>query len=574
MVRSDSAKKGLPLSKPVVSKATLNIAAVVLALAACGSAFVLARTLQQVWSRETTPLLDKVYEVLEKPEVLKERSQNSDIEPEEIDRFFASPTLWDPATSLPSTHRLPLVALEALFRYQTTCESKNINGNQAELEGVPALKKALVWARYHCNRHAGATLPAGYFLEPPYVHPSGVSFAQLGLEAGISTTAAKFFLLQELPGIAELKAGSSSPSVLPKSVVRVGALSLEAQAALWRRAEAFATGDLVIVAQPGKSRYRTYNRAKLSASLEAIGLKIETRQEAIRCSVAWGEVCVSQRDPVSQAQAIMTLVWAAICVLATSLLLLLAGAVMWTLQTQAARRERLLVMQILAHEVRTPVAAIQMVLEELRPEYDALSDAGKDAFFGLLAGVQRLGRVVDASSVYLKTNERLSFLAEGTGKPEPHIGSAPRSPHVTPSGVTSLQDCLFQVAQEFNQDIVFEDLECDIALPVQPFWLTLCVRNLLRNALVHGKKPVVLKALVTSKNVHIFVEDSGTGAIPQLTTLVRPFHKGGTSEGLGLGLAIVSKVVSGMRGSLRLGQNPTRFEIIFNRGKHASHSGR
>ncbi|KQB86238.1 ATP-binding protein [Corynebacterium lowii] len=82
--------------------------------------------------------------------------------------------------------------------------------------------------------------------------------------------------------------------------------------------------------------------------------------------------------------------------------------------------------------------------------------------------------------------------------------------------------------------------------------------NLLRNALLHGEAPVLMRAVAVEDTVEIQVIDHGPG-IPedQRETLFTPFvHRNDTGTGLGLGLAVVRGFAEAMHGDIRVDDTP------------------
>jgi two-component system, OmpR family, osmolarity sensor histidine kinase EnvZ len=99
-----------------------------------------------------------------------------------------------------------------------------------------------------------------------------------------------------------------------------------------------------------------------------------------------------------------------------------------------------------------------------------------------------------------------------------------------------------------------------------PLLVERVITNLLDNAFAHGRPPVVLrlreKQDEPGAEVHIEVEDHGDGIDPDARdTLLQAFARGDASRsrpGLGLGLAVVQRVVQRLQGRIEFERLPAR----------------
>lgn len=85
--------------------------------------------------------------------------------------------------------------------------------------------------------------------------------------------------------------------------------------------------------------------------------------------------------------------------------------------------------------------------------------------------------------------------------------------------------------------------------------LRIALRNLVENALGHGKKPVEVRITAESDIVAIRVSDSGRGiAVAEREKVFLPFYRSGsaTNHGYGLGLYMTKKLVESMRGKIAI----------------------
>jgi len=91
------------------------------------------------------------------------------------------------------------------------------------------------------------------------------------------------------------------------------------------------------------------------------------------------------------------------------------------------------------------------------------------------------------------------------------------------------------------------------------------ISNLLSNAMVHGKSPVLVETRLEGGSVVLSVRDCGPG-IPEARRedVLRPFSTGSGNRGetgAGLGLAIVDRVARLHGGAVSFGQCGAWFEV-------------
>ncbi|MBI4522585.1 MAG: HAMP domain-containing histidine kinase [Deltaproteobacteria bacterium] len=213
----------------------------------------------------------------------------------------------------------------------------------------------------------------------------------------------------------------------------------------------------------------------------------------------------------------------------------------------------------LSHEVRTPLTHIMGYAELL-----AMGTYGK------LAALQQtpLHKVINASKQLLGIFERLvEFSRHKAGHIRPRMEEIDLSRFLH----ESLGDCLaFSYSQAMNNG----HLEFSVITPPHPVILrsdrTLLrqvISNLVSNALKYTKEGFVRISLEDTQagQVKIVVEDSGIGIKPsELALICNEFYRGSDEmvqarDGLGLGLAIVSR-------SLRLLGGDLQTHSIYTRG--------
>ncbi|ALP40532.1 DUF3404 domain-containing protein [Aeromonas schubertii] len=240
------------------------------------------------------------------------------------------------------------------------------------------------------------------------------------------------------------------------------------------------------------------------------------------CQERLGALCLSVRPAVNWP-------WLA----QTSMLgfFLLLGWATW--QRWRLQRERRVALQMLTHELRTPIMALSGIGEELRHDFDQLLSSAQQSVGQLLGSIARLHQLAQASRHYL---------AVETIKDE-------RVP-------VMLTEWLTMVCERHGALFCLER-EMTLALPF--YWLDLALDNLLRNARQHGTGPVRVSACWQSGRLFLSVSDGGELPSYRLAPLLR---RGARADGLGLGLAIVRHLLRRLGGRLLLSGPPTTFTLM------------
>jgi signal transduction histidine kinase len=194
----------------------------------------------------------------------------------------------------------------------------------------------------------------------------------------------------------------------------------------------------------------------------------------------------------------------------------------------------MLVLQILTHELRTPIASLSLTVEGFRREFEHLPESVYDEFRRLCEDSRRLRQLAEASKDYLQSED----------KP------------LAADWIPSIQEWLeFKVEEEFKEKIEFS-INQDISARLNVYWLGTCIDNLLRNALKYGISPVKLEVVTSSNSVIFKVIDQGNLSHKNWRGLRKPFV---SKSGLGLGLTIVESMVGRMGGKMSLVGPPTSF---------------
>jgi len=196
-----------------------------------------------------------------------------------------------------------------------------------------------------------------------------------------------------------------------------------------------------------------------------------------------------------------------------------------------------------AHELRTPLAVLKIHAENAMQAADP--GEREQALQHLRQGVERATRLISQMLT-------LARLADDQQRQ--------RSP------VALLESCRDEVAELLplalrrNQEL---ELISDNGLPdkvdMEPGSLSTLLQNLVGNAIQHAPDGgrVLVSLQRRADQLLLRVEDSGDG-VPEgdRERLLERFHTQGNSQGAGLGLSIVQRIVERHQGSLLLGDSP------------------
>lgn len=202
-----------------------------------------------------------------------------------------------------------------------------------------------------------------------------------------------------------------------------------------------------------------------------------------------------------------------------------------------------------SHQLRTPIAALRAQAELAAEETDPARQ--REIVARIHVRSVNLGRLTDQM-----LNHALII----------HRADAVPQERVDLRSVASL------AAEETDHDLCASDADLRLELPDEPVFCTgdalslvEAAKNLLFNAIRHGRTPVAVSARLEAEDAVLAVEDSGPG-MPEAAwadAATRYARTSGVSPtSAGLGLAIVHAVACAHSGTLRFGRTAQgRFEV-------------
>lgn len=197
-----------------------------------------------------------------------------------------------------------------------------------------------------------------------------------------------------------------------------------------------------------------------------------------------------------------------------------------------------------AHELRTPLAVLRIHAENARHAPDP---ADRDnALQQLVSGVDRAARVV----AQLLTMARIEPSAAQLGMSRVDLLAFVRN---------ELAE-LIPLALAHRQELTLEAADGeDFACVADTSSMAILLQNLVSNAIQHTPDNGLIRVMLQAgpDSVELAVHDSGGGIPPALRDKVfERFFRQGSSQGAGLGLSIVARVVELHEGRIELGDSP------------------
>jgi PAS domain S-box-containing protein len=224
-------------------------------------------------------------------------------------------------------------------------------------------------------------------------------------------------------------------------------------------------------------------------------------------------------------------------------------------EARASVRHREEFLSIAAHELKTPVASLQLTVQSMA-EVAAKDEPDLEFLRGRANAADRqgarLGRLID---------ELLDVSAIQAGRIR-----------LTPESI-DLAATIKQVVSRFQDELDRRGVDVTIHAPGpvigrwDPVRLEQVLTNLLSNALKYGEgRPVRVAVDATPEVATVEVEDQGIGMSPEVIgRIFHPFERGvpaGHYGGLGLGLYITEQIIRAQGGTIKVRSSPAQGAIF------------
>ncbi len=203
-----------------------------------------------------------------------------------------------------------------------------------------------------------------------------------------------------------------------------------------------------------------------------------------------------------------------------------------------------------AHQLRTPVAGLRVLTQELAFELSQYKGAEPGAWQPLLAALLR------SSDRLTRLIGQLLSLVRSQGSHQFFDGELPRQ-DVRPILREAAEPFAVRAARQ-GRSLLLEMPDTPVLARADSLWLGEALANVLDNALRYGGNQIVVTVCELADAVQIDIEDDGAGVAPtDLPRLTEPFWRGERADtrgddgsgGSGLGLAISFEVIARLGGS-------------------------
>lgn len=414
--------------------------------------------------------------------------------------------LLTPESMLPQTSAYPLKDVQRLYKLAQNCTGK--------LPLSPLITEPLVFTRAMCK---GNKLSEKWFARSALIHPGGGTYAS----RYVQTYPEYIEQLQQYMHIKERPLASDSTLL-----GRLQRMNEDTMVALISGSSMFIERNELWLRK--SDNYLVYPERIWKQAVEDAGLSFSLRKESSSCFVQRGNLCWDVEDHSDILRISMVAL-----VIANILLVLGWSAYRWNTKRQEMK-SRMLILQILTHELRTPIASLSLTVEGFRREFEHLPESVYDEFRRLCEDSRRLRQLAEASKDYLQSDNK------------------PLATDWVPSVKEWLE---FKVEEEFGGKVKL-NVNQDVAAKLNVYWLGTCIDNLIRNANKYGVAPVVLDVTTETQKITVKVQDQGDLSAKDWRQLRKPFV---SKSGLGLGLTIVESMVGRMGGRMSLIGPPTAF---------------
>lgn len=409
--------------------------------------------------------------------------------------------------------------------------------------------KVWIWEEFRCNKRK--SLPKNFFKNPPYMHPSGRSFAFLAFMSGKSDFNElawkkgnlSYFHLSEFFRIKEIFKDFDSELSIIYDMDKNSLMSLV------KRKDTLVFNDNILfkvknIFDLSSMSYRIYSLKEFKEFLKLSPFSISKDVKKKSCLYIGDGCCWTYNFKhlykISNKSTLFFFSGSLLIIVLVVILLLnkVRGQRLEDERTRFALR-------VLTHEFRTPVSSMLLQLERGYKEFGAMSDNMQQVFTRLSRDVYRLQRLTETSRKYLRTREGKKLINFNFDE------------------ILSVNEFFRQYIEEFlDKELSFSPLESDKSVKFDSYWIGICVKNLLENAYSHGMPPVKVSLESSGQYIKFIVEDSGSININKRNDIFSPFIKGPNSKGTGLGLNIVKQVAREMGGKIIVNTNPTRFILL------------
>ena len=287
--------------------------------------------------------------------------------------------LLSPEYMLPQTANYPLKDIQQVYKLSKSCTGK--------LPLSPLVTEPLVFVRALCR---GTPLTTKWFARSGLIHPGGGTYAQ----RYAAELPENFALLQSYMHIKERPLAGET-----ELLGRLQRMKNDAISALISGERMFVENEEMWL-KKGNSYYIFPRDVWQQNALDS-ELKFSYVVKDVYCFVRRGNLCWELEDHSD------LLLKSMIILVIVNIALVIGWAVYrWNMRREEMK-SRMLVLQILTHELRTPIASLSLTVEGFRREFEQLPETVYEEFRRLCEDTRRLRQLAEASKDYLQSENQL-----------------------------------------------------------------------------------------------------------------------------------------------------------------------
>lgn len=303
-------------------------------------------------------------------DVLNAHADSNQFELENLNNLYSDSTLIDPQTIYPIWRQIDSDTRKLLFA-ELTCGKIEL----AQMPTKKSLLKLREWVYFRC-KHTEKLNP-NFFSTMPFLHPSGASYVALAWQMLQFKHLGSQWLNQHWQKSHLLELNELIPNMTDYSseIKIISELNPDNLSQLLRGEEKITLVHYQLI--------KKNHSGLLHYQIQELKLK------------SWLD---------------STWFWVLIAGTITSLFVVSIWLGLKLLRTRLQiQKDRELMMQTLAHELRHPVTSLQLSMESYRNLFDQLPTLGQDEFLRMTGQIQRLFRIIQASTQYLHSSKANTF---------------------------------------------------------------------------------------------------------------------------------------------------------------------
>lgn len=419
--------------------------------------------------------------------------------------------------------------------------------NRNEVMSRVYFTKSDIWEDFRCRKID--FLPYRFFENPPYMHETGMSFAYIALQMEPNTQERIDWIkdhinLFHVTELSKLPKRALEPQFEVLSMLNKRELDQIVKGLNYILSEKY----FLVKDTTNYSRtYKVFDATLFESFLKNHNYFVKPARKDETCYFRLGSYCY-ERDSVG----ILILIRQSSIVILTSSIIILGLISLMLLkkirETRHEEERKRHALRVLTHELRTPIANLILLTEQISKKSIKLENEVLEDFIKIESEVYRLKRLAEKSTSYLHHQEGRSII------------------NLYPQPVDSLFQFVTDIVEDYDEKkVILKLIGEDFKVSLDVYWFTMCLKNLIENALKHGKGLVTVYVKLEKQDFIVEVADEGNIGNIKLNSLMNNHNEILPSSGLGLGLSLVNKILTQMNGRLILKSAPTRFLMIIKR---------